>query len=175
MEAKDIIQLLRLQRHDLMNDLQIVHGYLSMGKTDKVKLKVNNIIGTLNQERTLMNTNCPEFALWLIQMKLQHKHIHFTYDIFTDNKNLLHYDSSLAEIGHAVEDYILASKFDMITGEINLKYNDNSIDLAVRVTSPTIDCDAWKNHLADKLNNVLIQVEELESEVRIIFTIPFAD
>jgi stage 0 sporulation protein B (sporulation initiation phosphotransferase) len=173
-EAKDIIQLLRLQRHDLMNDLQIVHGYLSMGKTDKVKSKVNNIIETLNKERILMNSNCPMFALWLIRMKLHHKHIYFTYDILTENKNLLYYDGSLAEIGHAIEGYILASKFDAITGEIKLKYNNNSIDLAMTVTSPTIDCDAWKNHLADKLN-VLIQAEELESEVRFTFSIPSTD
>jgi stage 0 sporulation protein B (sporulation initiation phosphotransferase) len=171
-EAKDIIQLLRLQRHDLMNDLQIVHGYLSMGKTDKVKLKVNNIIGSLNQERMLMNINCPKFALWLIQLKLQHKHIQFTYDILTENNNLISYDGFLEEIGHTVENYILANKFDTITGAIQLKYNNNSIDLAITITSPTIDCDAWEKHLADKLNNVLIQAEELESEVKFTFSIP---
>ncbi|WP_042146147.1 Spo0B domain-containing protein [Paucisalibacillus sp. EB02] len=175
MEAKDVIQLLRLQRHDLMNDLQIVHGYLSMGKTDKVKSKVNNIIDNLNQERKLMNINCPKFALWLIQVKLHHKHIQFTYDIHTENKNLLSYDGTLKEIGTTIIDYIIASKLDEITGDLQVINNNNSIDLVMTVTSQTIDYNAWKNHLAEKLKNVLIQSEELETKVRFIFSIPSAD
>ena len=172
MEAKDVIQLLRLQRHDLMNDLQIVHGYLSMGKTDKVKSKVNDIIEACNQERELMNINCPNFALWLIQVNMHHKHIKFTYDLHTENRNLHTYDCVLTDIGNTIIGCILADDLEIITGNIRLINNNNSIDLIITLSGQKIDCDVWENKMAKKLENVLIRAEELESNVRFTFLIP---
>ena len=171
MEAKDVIQLLRLQRHDLMNDLQIIHGYLSMGKIDKVKSKVNDIIEACNQERVLMNINCPNFALWLIQVNLHHKHIQFTYDIHTENRNLHGCDCVLTEIGNVIIDCILTDNVEIITGELQLINVNNSIELTVTLSGQTINCNDWKNRMTKKLKNVLIQVEELESNVMFTFSI----
>ncbi|WP_047984031.1 Spo0B domain-containing protein [Ornithinibacillus californiensis] len=172
MEAKDIIQLLRLQRHDLMNDLQIVHGYLSMGKTDKVKLKVEAIIDAFNQERTLMNVDCPNFVLWLIQVNLHHKHIHFTYDIHTDDTSLYDYDRVLTNIGNTLIDNILADKLEIITGEVKLMSSNHSIELVVTLNGQSIDGNEWKERLSRKLDDVLIQVKETGSDTRISFSIP---
>jgi stage 0 sporulation protein B (sporulation initiation phosphotransferase) len=171
-EAKDVIQLLRLQRHDLMNDLQIVHGYLSMGKTDKVKSKVEAIIDAFNQERTLMNMDCPNFVLWLIQVNLHHKHIHFTYDIHTDDTSLHDYDRVLTNIGNTLIDNILADKLEIITVEVKLRSNDHSIELVFTLNDQSINGNVWKDKMSQKLDDVLIQVEELESYTRVSFSIP---
>src|SRR5699024_2465964 len=40
MEEKDVVGLLQNQRHDMLNHLQIIQGYLSMGNTEKVKDKM---------------------------------------------------------------------------------------------------------------------------------------
>lgn len=35
MKADDVLEIIRHYRHDLLNELQLVHGYLSMGKDGK--------------------------------------------------------------------------------------------------------------------------------------------
>ncbi|WP_229740772.1 Spo0B domain-containing protein [Ornithinibacillus halotolerans] len=174
-EAKDIIQLLRLQRHDLMNDLQIVHGYLSMGKTEKVKTKLNEIIDGFNQERFLMNINCPHFALWLIQVNLEHKHIQFTYSIHTENRNLHDYDLMLTNIGQTVIEIIIEDDLDIVTGSLELRESKDSIDLVIIINDQTIDYNKWKYKLSEKLENVLIQAEEQESNIIFVFSISLPD
>lgn len=170
-DAKEVIQLLRLQRHDLMNDLQIVHGYLSMGKAEKVIVKVNEIIEGLNRERLLMNSSCPNFALWLIQTNLQHSHIQLTYEIRTGNRNLQAYDKVLTDIGNTMVDYILEDKLEIINGELQLIEEDSFVKLVVTFSSPPINSERWRNRMAEKLNNVWIQAEELESNVRFTFSL----
>lgn len=170
-DAKEVIQLLRLQRHDLMNDLQIVHGYLSMGKADKVKVKVDEIIEGLNRERLLMNSSFPNFALWLIQTNLKHNHIQFTYEIGTSNRNLQAYDKVLTDIGNTIVDYILVDKFEIINGVLQLIEEDSAVKLVVTLSGPPISSERWKNRMAEKLNNVWIQAEELESSVRFTFSL----
>ncbi|MEN2765864.1 Spo0B domain-containing protein [Ornithinibacillus xuwenensis] len=175
MEAKDVIQLLRLQRHDLMNDMQIVHGYLSMGKTEKVKAKVSDIIEAFNQERLLMNINCPKFALWLIQLKWLHNNIRFTYDIHTEIGDLEAYDDILTNLGHVIIESLLEVTHDslqLIEGMLQLKASQESIDVITTINGQTIDRDELKTTLRNKVNDISIQVTESDADVVYVFSIP---
>ena len=95
MKEKDFIQILQCYRHDLMNDLQVIQGYLSMDKIDKVKTKVNDTIESYNEERKLVSLNTPEFILWVIQFNHLYDNIRLTYQINIENMNLLAIDTLL--------------------------------------------------------------------------------
>lgn len=95
MEEREVIQILGQYRHDLLNQLQIVQGYLSMGKTEKVQSKITDYIQRLDVERKLVNLNAPIFALHLIQFDSLHTNFRLTYDIRTENRNLAHIDKQL--------------------------------------------------------------------------------
>ncbi|HLR08322.1 MAG TPA: Spo0B domain-containing protein [Bacillota bacterium] len=88
MEDSDILAILRQYRHDLMNHLQIIQGYATLGQVDKVKQKIDEYVKELNKERKLVNLNAPSFALWLIQFNGIHTNIQLTYDIHIDYANL---------------------------------------------------------------------------------------
>ncbi|MBP1947665.1 Spo0B domain-containing protein [Virgibacillus litoralis] len=92
MEEKDVIKVLRHYRHDLLNHLQIIQGYLSMGKTDKVESKVKEYLQLLDEERKLVNLNAPLFALSLIQFDSLHSNFRLTYHIHTNKKDLQYLD-----------------------------------------------------------------------------------
>lgn len=174
MEAKDVIQLLRLQRHDLMNDLQIVHGYLSMGKTDKVKLKVNEIIQEFQKERLLMNLNCPNFALWLIQVNWFHNNIRFTYDIHTITRDLSKYDSVLASIGNTVLESLnkaFKEETALVEGTIEIIDRESEIDFITTIHGQTINYKEFENEVHSTLENVSVHVEELNGNVKYRFSI----
>ncbi|WP_158701705.1 Spo0B domain-containing protein [Lentibacillus sp. Marseille-P4043] len=95
MDEKAMVDLLRLYRHDLMNDLQIVQGYASMGKIDRVQTKVTECMDRFHEERKLMSLSAAKFALWLIQFNSIHANIRLSYYINVENKTLSGIDNTL--------------------------------------------------------------------------------
>ncbi|WP_053071937.1 Spo0B domain-containing protein [Ornithinibacillus contaminans] len=177
MDAKEVIQLLRLQRHDLMNELQIVHGYLSMGKTEKVNAKVEEIIAAFSRERLLMNSNCPNFALWLMQVNWLHNNIRFTYDIHTTNRNLAAYDMTLTTYGNALIESIadvVQNDLEVVEGNIQLVVKEATIELITSLPGRTIDYEALKKIIQNNIDHVngAIDVNESDSEIICTFSIP---
>src|SRR5699024_10459419 len=97
MNEKMMIDVLQRTRHDLMNHLQVMHGYLSMDKIGVVKEKLAECIHYYNQERKLINLNAPNFILWVIQFNYNHENVHLNYHIHSDEINLSHMDDQLIE------------------------------------------------------------------------------
>ncbi|MFC0522467.1 Spo0B domain-containing protein [Pontibacillus salicampi] len=96
MEIQEVTNLLKHYRHDWMNQLQLVHGYASMDKMDKVKEKVQAIIDASREESKLMSLHAPQFALWLIQFNMMHQDIRLTYNV-TATVDFSNEDQSLFE------------------------------------------------------------------------------
>src|SRR5690625_5021502 len=94
MEDAEVVKLLQHYRHDLMNHLQIVQGYISMNKTDKAEKKLKETIVHYNEERKLMCLKIPAFTLWVMQVNIRFDHIKFEYRILTE-KTLSHLDYDL--------------------------------------------------------------------------------
>jgi len=93
----DVTTILQHYRHDLMNRLQIVQGYVNMGKLDKVESKLDEILDYYNEERKLMGLNVPAFMLWIIQFNSKYENFRLTYKIYPEYKSLYDYDSNLLE------------------------------------------------------------------------------
>lgn len=51
MDEKETVRIIQKYRHDLMNRLQIVSGYLTMGKADKAKMNLDNVLEYYEEER----------------------------------------------------------------------------------------------------------------------------
>jgi stage 0 sporulation protein B (sporulation initiation phosphotransferase) len=94
MEDADVVKLLQHYRHDLMNHLQIVQGYISMKKTDKADEKLKETIAYYDEERKLMYLHVPAFTLWIMQTNIMFDHIKLEYQVLTE-KNLHHLDHDL--------------------------------------------------------------------------------
>ncbi|WP_164668487.1 Spo0B domain-containing protein [Virgibacillus doumboii] len=154
MEEKEVIQILRQYRHDLLNQLQIVQGYMSMGKTEKVQSKIKDYIQRLNEERKLVNFDAPLFALYLIQFDSLHMNFRLTYDIHTENRNLQHIDGELidccrkimAEIEHISDENELYE----VHLQINEVASESLIELDFAVVGNFYDSD---NRLEGLKNN----------------------
>lgn len=121
------LNLLQYYRHDLMNELQLVQGYLHMGKTDKAKQKVNNWINDLNEERKLMNLNAPQFVVWMIMFNHVHNHIRLSYSIHLQ-KSLHHIDPLIVIHCKAIVQTLKNNliKSELYNIHIDLSENTNS-------------------------------------------------
>ena len=60
--GKNVVELLRLIRHDWLNHIQVIKGYISMGRFDRVEEMLNQIVSDLEQESRLSNLNVPRLA-----------------------------------------------------------------------------------------------------------------
>lgn len=140
METKDVVKVIGDYRHDLMNELQMVHGYLSMGKIDKVENKVKECIAFYSEERKLMSLNVPAFALWLIQFNHVHDNFRLTYQIHTENKKLNHFDEMLVRLSNAIIDELKITCDNMELFEIHLELKETSDPLHIEFNFFIEDC-----------------------------------
>ncbi|WP_170138766.1 Spo0B domain-containing protein [Oceanobacillus chungangensis] len=85
MEEKEVVEVLQFYRHDVMNDLQIISGYISMGKLEKVEKKFGELFSFYEEERKLMSIKAPKFILWLIRFNNLYNNFRLTYNIQVEN------------------------------------------------------------------------------------------
>lgn len=93
--GEDLIQVVQHYRHDLMNRLQIVQGYLSMGKIEQAEEKLNEVVDFYKEERKLMDLNVPAFMLWILEFNTIFKNFRLTYKIHAGHKSMHISDSVL--------------------------------------------------------------------------------
>ncbi|SFA69022.1 stage 0 sporulation protein B (sporulation initiation phosphotransferase) [Lentibacillus halodurans] len=174
MEEKDVIQLLRHYRHDLMNHLQIVQGYLSMGKTDKVQKKVKNYLQQLQEESKLVNLNAPFFALYLLQFGSLHMNFRLTYHIHTENKNLQSVDQLLTDYCKQVMEKIKNATDETELYELDVRLSDVSpvmIELEFTVNGHFPDVSSFRQNMEDNDQEIAIfrQKNELKCIARVTY------
>lgn len=97
MKKKEVVQILQYYQHDVMNDIQVIHGYLSMDKTDVAKDKINDFINEFNEGRKLLKINAPRTILWIIQFNDHHENMRLTYQVNDERLNLQKTDDLVVE------------------------------------------------------------------------------
>src|SRR5699024_6334574 len=126
MEEKDVVGLLQNQRHDMLNHLQIIQGYLSMGNTEKVKDKIETWLDYFNEERKLFNLNAPLFALWIMQFKHMYTNARLTYKVHIKKKNLQTVDQQLTEQCKQMINSLMQEQSNSELYEGNLELNEST-------------------------------------------------
>ncbi|WP_258360314.1 Spo0B domain-containing protein [Moorella sulfitireducens] len=62
-QAADVISLLRWQRHDFLNHLQVISGYIQLQKSDRALTYLQEVTAGLEQLGRLMHLKQPHLAL----------------------------------------------------------------------------------------------------------------
>ncbi|MFZ3576416.1 Spo0B domain-containing protein [Virgibacillus sp. DJP39] len=135
MEEKKVMDILRYYRHDLMNDLQVVHAYTSMGKLDKVEEKLATYMAHYEEERRLMNLNAPNFALWLIPFNSIHPNFRFTYAI-RDEIDISEIDEELTAYSQQCVSHMqkFSKDSELYEGKFLFQYHPKVKQLKVQLT-----------------------------------------
>ncbi|GEL77462.1 Spo0B domain-containing protein [Tenuibacillus multivorans] len=165
LDVHEVLQLIRLYRHDLMNDLQLVHGYASMKQYDVSMDKLNHLIAKLSEERTLQTIDAPQFVYWLIKFKLEHKEVTLEFELDEDKQSVEPYDQELVTDAEALIN-TLRHELGSLEGlhiRIEIKY-DHQWHIKYRV----IGHEELKKVKMDKQANLM--VEHKENEVLFVFS-----
>ncbi|WP_170287600.1 Spo0B domain-containing protein [Aquibacillus halophilus] len=160
MKEEETVNLLRYYRHDWMNTVQLLMGYTSLGKMDKVQEKLKESVDIAEQERKLVNLDIPKTAIWVISFNWRFDNFRIDYKVEIDNKNLSNFDEKLhqqlEEITELLTTY--ATKMEMYSGTLLFHYgSDAKIELELSITG------AFKD--IEKLNEQLVKKQDLHKVV----------
>lgn len=70
MEGEKMIDILRRVRHDLGNHLQVISGYLDLGRLEEIREYIDTIAEEMKYEKWLFNHLEPEAALYFYYQML---------------------------------------------------------------------------------------------------------
>lgn len=96
MREKLDLQFLKYDRHNLMNDLQLIYGFLQMDRPREAMKNTEKLIAKLNKERKLFKANLSSFAYVLKMYNFFNDNIRLSFSIKTEH-NLKEIDSVLSE------------------------------------------------------------------------------
>lgn len=67
MKDEQVVQLLRQIRHDFGNHLQVISGYLDLGRSDEIRNYIHSLVEEMAEERVIFSSPTPEAALYFYQ------------------------------------------------------------------------------------------------------------
>lgn len=80
----NVVEVLRHARHDWLNRVQLIKGYISLNNIERVNKILDEIIADAYQESKLSNMNMPEFASLLLVYNWEDHKIHLEYEILSE-------------------------------------------------------------------------------------------
>ncbi|MGG3738495.1 Spo0B domain-containing protein [Aeribacillus pallidus] len=76
-----IVEVLRHARHDWLNQLQLIQGYITLNKLDRVKELINEIVARAQEDSKLSNLQLPRVAERLITHNWEPHAFQISYEI----------------------------------------------------------------------------------------------
>lgn len=118
MKEKLDLQYFQYDRHNLMNDLQLIYGFLQMERSKDAMDHVKKLIEKLRKERKLLKAEVPQFAYFLLMFNYYNENIRLSYSIKA-SRNLKDLDQVLKndseQFINIVKRYVPTSELHHIT------------------------------------------------------------
>lgn len=157
MDEKEVLYILQHYRHDVANELQVIYGYLSMGKTKDAIDKMNQLFQSFHEERKLMQLAASKFALWITRSNSMYDHARLTYTIHIENKNLSEWDDLLFSRCKQVMEYLNSRPDNYYNIHLNIKDDDERIVVEMLLTGNTDNLE-----ISEKDFDFDLQIKESE-------------
>lgn len=171
MSEKDVISLLRHKRHDWMNQIQLIHGYATLGKQDRLMDQLEQLREESEHERRLLNSHASHFPMWLITFNWNHEQFRIQYKV-NDRVDLSRHDRRLTACGkrmiEIMNEFKMADVLYEGTLHIHQGYETDSVGLSWEWTGLLKESDDLKRHLNDEgFIATIFEDEELSIEMMI--------
>ncbi|RIW37683.1 sporulation protein [Bacillus salacetis] len=159
----NLVEALRHARHDWMNRLQLIKGNMDLGRTDRARQIIEEIVGEAQNESKLSNLTLPKFAELMLTYNWQTQFIKVEFEVLQAEKHGLD-DGRLYEwfIGFfsVLEKTVMAYAENNLVIIINISQEDARFELDFNGIIE--DRDTLRNWMAQQNEDVTIHT--LESE-----------
>ncbi|MDL4841656.1 Spo0B domain-containing protein [Aquibacillus rhizosphaerae] len=168
MTDEETIELLRHYRHDWMNQIQLLMGYTSMRKIERVEDKLKECVRNADNERKLVNLNIPKTAIWLISFNWSFENFRIEYKIDTDNSNLLIDDQLLhKQFNEVMETFTtFGMNLELYHGTITIRQLNNQDNAEVEVYFSGVfdEIDRLKRGFLEKNKLYHLKIKQLSND-----------
>ncbi|MFC0014950.1 MULTISPECIES: Spo0B domain-containing protein [Allobacillus] len=122
MDTETFLNTMKLYRHKLLNELQVIHGYQSMNMKEESMEKLNRFIGELNAERVLQSLDAPEYVRLILLWKIQHPEVSLQYQTTGKSQSLRNYVQVMCQDAQTVIDKVEEIAQEDTSLSIHLSY-----------------------------------------------------
>ncbi|WLV23676.1 Spo0B domain-containing protein [Aciduricibacillus chroicocephali] len=172
MNEREVMQILQKYRHDVLNQIQLLHGYLSMNRPERARELLDDWIELCDQDRRLSSLSIPQFTLWTARFDSLYSRLRMYHKINTTGIKLTHHDEELHRISNQFADALLRSSSPEILHEVTLSVNndDERVYFEFRAEGPfqyadEFDCSPGKE--------IQTEYEAEQKEIYCRITIPY--
>jgi stage 0 sporulation protein B (sporulation initiation phosphotransferase) len=148
MEAKETVAFIQYYRHELLNHLQVIQGYMKLGNLEKAEANMEKLFEQLDRERDLLRLKIPHVFLWLFAKSMEHPELDITYSAQNYTGTLEAADKEMME----KLDYILQ---DVLSNVLSNSANGQLFNLHIDFHSVGEDCKVTveTNAKAEEIGN----------------------
>lgn len=126
LDEEKLVEIFRYARHDWLNELQLIKGYLSLEKYGQVEKIVGRLIEKLRNEAGLSNLMVPKLAAYLLTFNWSAHRFHLSFEVPRSGSGLSSWDDALVCFFKAF--------FSMIDG-LASEMTENRLELAFDIGS----------------------------------------
>jgi stage 0 sporulation protein B (sporulation initiation phosphotransferase) len=176
-----LIDVLRVARHDWMNQLQLIKANLALNRLDRIDVIIDKIVKEAQSESHLSNLKAPKFASLLILQKNTTNAIILHINVPPLSVDLSDLDDQITANLETLFNALLTSSEaeQSIRVELNL-YKKEEAELCLELTFPSngIEIEVFKGKVASLENgtcdrNGIALTSETEAEwIRFTFVFP---
>lgn len=136
MKEEQVIQLLRHYRHDWLNELQLIMGYVQMGKLDKAQEKIKQAVAHAEVDRKIQSIPMPKTALWITKFGWCYTNLELTYEIEVKQTVNACDQSTVRHLEEAMDCILSGSmKTNLYHGTIRLQQKEQSqLQIVLEIT-----------------------------------------
>lgn len=179
-EQERAIRTLNHHRHDWMNDLQIISGYMQLKRYDKLSFSLDRIKERMLHESKISKLGVPSLVLFFQSFRAECSHIHLDIDIMDDvnlgNIPLKISDDALSEcVQGVVQSYVAFGEQDF--GEpqhLNICFTLEQQQLCIRFSyeGEVNAVIAWSNKVNSATQGEFIRVEQGHDPATLLIYVP---
>ncbi len=123
------INLLRHSRHDWLNRIQLIKGYLALGDSEKVNQLIDSFVQESNKETAISNLEMDTFVSYILTFNWENHPIMLDYEVEGTVRKLSKYDMEMYDFTQAFFTE-LAQHVEMFSEnqmEITIEINEDDI------------------------------------------------
>lgn len=177
----DMVNIFREQRHDFLNHIQVILGYLQLNKADRAVTYIKKVNEEMLEFSPVTKLENPFLVMTLIQVYQKSKSFGIKLSFQFGNNITLYrnYDESVTNLLGAVLDRYIEFVGAMGKEEQSMQLSLSEIDhnICWEISASFFEYEELVRELKNQLNEFVdikgnIQVKKLAEQIRIFFTLP---
>lgn len=170
----ELIHYLKLYRHDVMNHLQLVHGYSQLGNAEKLDLKLAEVLDIFQEEQKLFKLNMDQFVMYVLFFNHNYLTMQLSYKINIEKTNLTYMDELVyTEVKKIMELFKDDTSTFVYNWFLEVKYSDNreGIDFVFRLNKVGMDELVRKCDIVAEQFSIPLTIRETDTEIEYSFAV----